>query len=281
MSVSHPEVVDVPVDLVAVTSEEMLQVCFRRVRLHVHSRRSLLMSAVLIDTFMTALDESLLSSSVSPVETGLLTQALVPDTELSLALNRDALATAQENDPSLDAHFASVANPREPSGAICFYVRDGILMRKWSSDPSSLHSVTQLVVLQVLSLTHDLGMAGHLGIRKTYHRVLRNFFWPGLKSDVVSYCRSCHTCQLVGKPNQTIPRAPLHPIPAIGDPLERVILNCVGLLPKTKTSHQYVLTVMCAATRFPEAFPLNTLKAKTVLRALTTFFSIFGLPAVV
>lgn len=26
----------------------------------------------------------------------------------------------------------------------------------------------------------------------TYHRVLCNFFWPGLKIDVTKYCRTCH-----------------------------------------------------------------------------------------
>ncbi|KAI3374424.1 hypothetical protein L3Q82_006247 [Scortum barcoo] len=36
--------------------------------------------------------------------------------------------------------------------------------------------------------------------------------------------------------------------------------------------------MMCAATRFPEAVPLRTLRAKAVVKALVKFFSTFGLP---
>ena len=92
------------------------------------------------------------------------------------------------------------------------------------------------------------------------------------------FCHSCHVCQVIGKPNQTIPPAPLQPIPALGEPFEHIILDCVGPLPKTKSGHQYLLTLMCAATRYPEAFPLRTLKAKAVVKALVNFFSTFGLP---
>jgi len=120
-----------------------------------------------------------------------------------------------------------------------------------------------------------------LELKKNYLRVLRSFFWPGLKSDIVKYCRSCHTCQVVGKPNKPIPLAPLHPIPVLGEPFERVLLDCVGPLPKTKSGHQYILTIICAATRFPEAIPLRTVKPKAIVKALNKFFTTFGLSKVI
>ena len=130
----------------------------------------------------------------------------------------------------------------------------------------------------VLGLAHDHSMSGHLGIRKTYSHILRYFFWPGLKSDVVKFCHSCHTCQVSGKPKQVIPVAPLKPIPAVGEPFEHVIVDCVGPLPKTKSGNQYILTVMCAVTRYPEAVPLRSLKACAIVKALVKIFSTFGLP---
>ncbi len=101
----------------------------------------------------------------------------------------------------------------------------------------------------VPSLAHEHVMAGHLGVTKTYNRVLRHFFWPRLKTDVATYFRSCPTCQVIGKPNQVIPPAPLVPIPALGDPFEHVVVDYVVPLPKTKTGNQFLLTVMCMATR--------------------------------
>ena len=133
---------------------------------------------------------------------------------------------------------------------------------------------------QVLSLAHDPAWSGHLGITKTYNRVLRNFFWPGLKSDVVQYCKTCHVCRLAGQANQPVPRVPLHPIPVVGELFERVILDCVGPLPKTWSGNQYLLTIMCCATRYPEAVPLRNITAKAMLKALVKFFSTFRLPTV-
>uniref|UniRef100_A0A674MRA0 Integrase catalytic domain-containing protein n=1 Tax=Takifugu rubripes TaxID=31033 RepID=A0A674MRA0_TAKRU len=40
----------------------------------------------------------------------------------------------------------------------------------------------------------------------------------------------------------------------------------------------YMLTIMCAATRFPEAIPLRNINAATVSKALIKFFTVFGLP---
>ena len=83
---------------------------------------------------------------------------------------------------------------------------------------------------------------------------------------------------MVGKPNQPLPKAPLQPIPAFEEPFSRILIDCVGPLPKTKLGNQYLLTIMCASTRFPEAIPLRNIKAKTIVRALIKFFSLVGLP---
>ena len=56
---------------------------------------------------------------------------------------------------------------------------------------------------EILSIAHESPMSGHLGINKTYHKIINHFYWPGFKSDVSKYCKTCHTCQMVGKPNQT------------------------------------------------------------------------------
>lgn len=131
---------------------------------------------------------------------------------------------------------------------------------------------------QVLSLAHDHPWSGHLGVTKTRDRVLKHFFWPKVNCDVAQYCRACHVCQLVGKPNQVIPPAPLHPIPVMAEPFESVVVDCVGPLPNAKSGNKYLFTIMCAATRFPEAISLRTITAKVVIKALTRFFSTFGLP---
>ena len=104
------------------------------------------------------------------------------------------------------------------------------------------------------------------------------FYWPGLKQDVAKWCKECHTCQLGGKPNQNIPQAPSHPIPAFNEPFSHIIIDCVGPLPKTKTQNEYLLTIMCSSTRFPEAIPLRSIKRNAILRPLF-FENLFNEPA--
>ena len=159
-------------------------------------------------------------------------------------------------------------------------------MRKWRSPgvPADEEwAVNYQIVLpkiyrsEILSFAHETPMSGHLGVNKTYHKILNHFYWPGLKPDVSNYCRSCHTCQVVGKLNQVIPKAGLRPVPAFDEPFSRIIIDCVGLLPKTMSGNEYLLTIMCS-TRFPEAISLRNIKTKTIVKVLVKFVTFVGLP---
>ena len=196
--------------------------------------------------------------------------------------SKSQLSKEQHKDPEISPLFQKAVNERDlAQDPICFYIKNGILMRKWRSPEIPADdewAVNHQIVVpkiyrsEILSLAHETPMSGHLGVNKTYHKILNHFYWPGLKADVSNYCRSCHTCQVVGKPNQVIPKAGLQPIPAFDEPFSRIIIDCVGPLPKTKSGNEYLLTIMCASTRFPEAIPLRNIKTKTILKALVKFF---------
>ena len=53
---------------------------------------------------------------------------------------------------------------------------------------------------------------------------------------------------------------------------------CVGPLPRTKSGNEYLLTIMCTSTYFPEAIPLRNIKTKSIVKALIKFFTFVGLP---
>ncbi|XP_069993662.1 uncharacterized protein [Penaeus vannamei] len=199
------------------------------------------------------------------------------------------LIEAQKSDESLRSLRNTAVSKSEvqslPSG---YYLNSGILMRKYRPPEvpatDSWHEVFQVVVPtcyrpKVISLAHDLG-GGHLGIKKTLDKVLRYFYWPGVTSDVTRYCRTCDICQRVGKPNQVIPPAPLKPIPAFEEPFSRVIIDCVGPLPRTKSGNRFLLTLMCASTRYPEAIPLKRATSRTIVPVLIKFFTQYGMPRV-
>ena len=203
-------------------------------------------------------------------------------------LSKSQLIQEQQTDPEISKLiFRALPEDEISQVPMCYYIKNGILVRKWRSfdvpgdDEWAVYH--QIVVPksyrhEILNIAHESPMSGHLGINKTYHKIINHFYWPGLKSDVSKYCKTCHTCQMVGEPNQTIPKAQLQPIPAFDEPFSRILIDCVGLLPRTKSGNEYLLTIMCTSTRFPEAIPLRNIKTKSIVKALINFFTFVGLP---
>ena len=202
--------------------------------------------------------------------------------------SKSSLVEAQQADSELKGLFQTACSEAEAEKVPeCYYVKDGMLMRKWrpplrpaDEDWTVVH---QVVVppgyrKEILRIAHELPVGGHLGVRKTKDRIMRHFYWPKLSVDVAEFCRTCHTCQVVGKPQPSLKPAPLIPIPAFDEPFSRVLVDCVGPLPKTRSGHKYLLTIMDMSSRFPEAIPLRNITAKTVVEALVQFFTRYGLP---
>ena len=211
---------------------------------------------------------------------------LLPQIDSKKCMSREQLVADQKRDVSLTPLFDSVVSGEGLEDlSTGFFLKGEVLMRKWTPPRLSGHegwgAVEQIVIPQVyrgevLRLAHDNPLSGHLGINKTFDRILRYFFWPGLKADVRHHCKTCHVCQVAK--SQPISPYPLCPIPVIGEPFDRVQIDCVGPLPRTKSGNKFLLTIMCTATRFPEAIPLRSITAPAVVKALVKFFSTFGLP---
>ena len=155
-----------------------------------------------------------------------------------------------------------------------------MLVRKWLpyDDCSVNDPVFQVVIPTkfrdvVLETAHG-DVAGHMGVKKTCDRLLHYFFWPGLMKEVTRFIKTCHTCQITGKPNQIIKPAPIYPIPAESEPFQHLITDCVGPLPPSKSGCTYLLTVMCQTTRYPAVYPLQSITTQCIVKALTQFISI-------
>ena len=135
--------------------------------------------------------------------------AILPPQRQSGYLWAVIVLEAQKGDGSLARCLAAALVPEGAKNtAAAYFMEHGLLMRRWRPHASSDEwgDVVQLVVptryrQSVLSLAHDHHWSGHLGVTKTYDRVLRHFFWSGLKQDVSRFCRTCHVCQITGKPN--------------------------------------------------------------------------------
>jgi hypothetical protein len=190
------------------------------------------------------------------------------------------LAALQKEDSTLQHLYTSVVDIEPTSHNKPYYMLEtNILFRFF---PKGDKVTKQIVVPKglrdtILHTAHDAIFAGHCGIKRTLQRVLNSFHWPGVTNAVVKYCHSCDICQKTVQKGR-IPCAPLHKMPLITVPFQKVAIDLIGPFQPSSTGNRYVLTIVDTATRFPEAIPLRKIDTVSVAEALLTVFSRVGLP---
>ncbi|XP_069181863.1 uncharacterized protein [Procambarus clarkii] len=161
---------------------------------------------------------------------------------------RAHLIEEQRKDPQVRKLANTLDSPTK-GGDLYVWSSDVLCRRHPPKYPQSTEVGEQIVVPAVfrsrlLETAHADRFAGHGGVSKTFQRLAKCFYWPHMKKDVRRFCKTCHTCQMAGKANQPVPKAPLCPIPSIGEPFEHLILDIVGPLPPSTSGVQYLLTIL-------------------------------------
>lgn len=67
-------------------------------------------------------------------------------------------------------------------------------------------------------------------------------------------------------------------MPLIPTPFERIAIDLVGPLPKTKGGYQYIMVLIDYATQYPEAVPFRSTKARILAAELLKIFTCVGFP---
>ena len=196
------------------------------------------------------------------------------DTPHLFKLTPTTLAEAQREDDSLREAREKASNHLDN-----FWWKDDLLFH---SDADPQGQMQEQVVVptryrkDLLELAHKSVTSAHLGVKKTIAKLYRQFYWPGLTADVKTTRRECSECQKAGKANRQ--KAPLIPLPVIEEPFQRLAIDIVGPLKRTKKGHKWILTIMDFSTRYPEAIPLRKTDATSIAKALCEFFTKMGIP---
>ncbi|VDI25428.1 Hypothetical predicted protein [Mytilus galloprovincialis] len=186
---------------------------------------------------------------------------------------------------SLRQYVAEGRNFEKTNGTKVNYILKKKLMYREFMSPKVENGklFRQLVVPEVyrsdvMKLAHESLMAGHMATRRTVYRVLSEFYWPGVESDVKRYCQSCDICQRTVPKGKQV-RAPLGKTPIIDVPFRRVAVDIVGpLVPVTDKGNRYILTLVDYATRYPEGVALPSIETERVAEALIDIFCRVGFP---
>ncbi len=109
----------------------------------------------------------------------------------------------------------------------------------------------------MLRLAHS--NSGHFGVGTTRSIISKAFTWPNVSADVQTFVNSCEKCQMYSRSNP--PQAPLSEPEVITERFERLALDVIGPLERSKSGYAYILTGMDLATSYPFAFPMKSCTA--------------------
>ena len=143
-----------------------------------------------------------------------------------------------------------------------FIILNDQLYKKNKNNPNRpIKVVKESEVEDVLYHTHSDPLAGHFSIEETYRRIKIRYYWPQMYNDVRRYVQTCDECQRRGK-NRRI--EPLHPI-KVGQPFDRLGMDIVGPLPRSKNGNAYIMVATEYLTKWPEARAIPNAKASLVV----------------
>src|SRR5688572_30655655 len=115
-----------------------------------------------------------------------------------------------------------------------YETRNGKLYKK-KNDGKTVRVLQENEKDAIILMTHNHETGGHFGIDATYNKISERYYWKGMYNDIKEYIKSCDACQRRGQKGGN---SYLNPI-KIGEPFERIGIDFVGPLERTKKGNKY------------------------------------------
>ncbi|UYV74185.1 hypothetical protein LAZ67_11002341, partial [Cordylochernes scorpioides] len=120
---------------------------------------------------------------------------------------------------------------------------------------------------KILINFHDLPTAGHLGFTKTYDRIRKKLYWPGMYRNVRSYVAHCQDCQQRKRQPQ-FPTGHLQPIPVPRAAFEKIGMDFLGRFPTSTCGYRWIIVCTDYLTKYAINKALPTSESMEVAKFL-------------
>lgn len=130
----------------------------------------------------------------------------------------------------------------------------------------------------IISRSHDSTITAHGGMFKTLELIRRNFYWPGMVTEVRNYIRECEICKRTKYTNTILKPEMGKPITTIR-PFQRFYIDILGPYPRSKNGYIGLLIVLDHLTKFHWLCPLKKFTSSVIQDFLLKhIFHIYGIP---
>ena len=120
---------------------------------------------------------------------------------------------------------------------------------------------------EVFKELHSSLIGGHRGVSKTNNRIKQNYYLENLREGIQRRIQQCLNCQL----KKLVRLKTKHPTVITDTPgtvFDKIVLDVVGPLPKTKNGYEYILIMQDHFSKSCLAFPLKDTLATNHSRCL-------------
>ena len=104
--------------------------------------------------------------------------------------------------------------------------------------------------------SHNSKYSLHPGVTKMYQDLKKNFWWPGMKKEVLDFVSRCLTCQTVKAEHQK-PGGLLQSLPIPEWKWECISMDFVCGLPRTRLGHDAVWVIVDRLTKSAHFLPIK------------------------
>jgi hypothetical protein len=120
---------------------------------------------------------------------------------------------------------------------------------------------------EILFQFHGSRLAAHMGVFKTYEKLLTRFHWKNMSRDVQNYVLSCMQCNS-RKDRKKAPQFPTIAHVPQGHAMEDISYDALGPFPETSDGNKHILIFMCRLTKWCECFAVASVDERTVARVI-------------
>ncbi|KAJ8705933.1 hypothetical protein PYW07_010710 [Mythimna separata] len=189
---------------------------------------------------------------------------------------RSWLEIAQDGDPE-----TQILIEKARAGDLDFnqyMVRNNLLYYKMDSTAAPKLYIPKGSRLSILRLFHDENC--HVGLDKTYQKILEYFWFPGIYKFIKKYISHCLIC-VEKKTHHGPKQGMLHPIEKTPIPFHTVHLDCTGPFPQSPDGYKHLLIMIDGFTKFCILKPLKTMGAQELVDILRNSLTDFGTPSLI